>query len=111
MRSSHSNSSAIEPIAIGFHSANRGNVGLNLVESIVDGFYFAESINDFAKVVLDNGKPAGNVVLRSWHWFIAKRWSMTAQDCSQIAGMPVERERQRFQGASAAASLDRIVLD
>src|SRR6266511_3052036 len=99
MPGTHREHSAIRQLAAGSDVFGQHfDGGLEVVESATYQTYVGQPFGDLAKVVLDNGEPAGNVVVGSGDRLALKWRALAVEHCGQVLGMPVERQREGFEG-------------
>src|SRR6266540_4839209 len=112
MPGTHREHSAIRQLAAGADVFGQHfDGGLEVVEPAAYLAHFGQPFSDLAKVFLDNGEPARNVVCGSGNRLALTWRALAVEHRGQVLGMPVERERECFEGAAAAAALHRVVLD
>ena len=69
-----------------------------------------DAVLDRPQALLDRGQVPGDHVGGEWRGGVHVGWLLAGQHGVQVAGVPAERDGERFEGAGAAAALRGVVL-
>lgn len=110
--SSHQFPLAARSVEVRLHEGEHFcHVLAELIDSVAERLDAVELLADLAELVLDDCQPAGNVVVAAGRWFALPRRQVTCQYGGQVAWMPVERCRERFERPAASSALCAVVLE
>jgi hypothetical protein len=70
-----------------------------------------EPIDDRAQMSFEPIHARPQILRILGDWLGKLWWTMSMQNCSDVLRMPAQRSRKRFQGPSASASLNDVMLD
>jgi hypothetical protein len=83
----------------------------DLVNAIGERIECLQFLRDLLQEIFDRVETAGDVVISAGHGFAELRCPAAAQDGGKVLGMPVKRDRERFERAGTTAALCLIAAN